>query len=77
MLWVERLIAQIALARIAVGTQAPEQAASESLLDSLHHHGGIASLRFAQQKMHVLGHDDIADHDKMVAPAHLLEHLNK
>jgi len=39
--------------------------------------GGIASLRFAQQKMHVLGHDDIADHDKMVASAHLFEHLDK
>ena len=77
MLWVERLIPQIALARVAVGTQAPEQAACESLLDGLHNHGGIASLRFTQQKMHVLGHDDIAGHDKMVAPAHLFEHLDE
>jgi hypothetical protein len=27
--------------------------------------------------MDVLGHDDVADHDKMVAPAHLFEHRDE
>ncbi len=38
----------------------------ESLLDDFHHNRRIAHIRFGDQKMKVLGHDDVADHHKPI-----------
>jgi hypothetical protein len=36
------------------------QFAGDNLLEHLQHNGQVASLRFAQQQMHVFGHDEIS-----------------
>jgi hypothetical protein len=38
----------------------------ESLLDDFHYDGRIAHIRFGDQQVKVLGHDDVADHDKSI-----------
>jgi hypothetical protein len=41
----------------------------KTLLDHLHHHRRIASLRLADQKVEVLGHDDVTvNHELIPAP---------
>ena len=41
----------------------------EALLDDLHYDGRIAHLRFGDQEVKVLGHDDVADHHKSILPS--------
>ena len=38
----------------------------ESLLDNFHYGGRIARIRFGDQEVKVLGHDDVADHHKSI-----------
>jgi hypothetical protein len=38
----------------------------ESLLDDFHYDGRIAHIRFGNQEVKVLGHDDVADHHKSI-----------
>ena len=38
----------------------------KSLLDDFHDDGRIAHIRFGDQEVKVLGHDDIADHHKSI-----------
>jgi hypothetical protein len=33
--------------------------------------------RFAEEQVHVLGHDHVTDHDKTIAAADLFQHLEK
>ena len=42
------------------------QQLGESLLDDFHYHGRIAHIRFGDQEVKVLGHDDVADHHKSI-----------
>ena len=39
----------------------------ESLLDDFHYDGRIACIRFGNQQVKVLGHDDVADHHKSIS----------
>ncbi len=39
--------------------------------------GGIAALWLSDQQMKMLGHDGLSDHDKIVAPANLLQNFEK
>jgi hypothetical protein len=54
-----------------------QQAAREALLQHLHDRRGIAALWLPDQQMKMLGHDGISDHDKIVAPANLLQNFEK
>jgi hypothetical protein len=58
-------------------SQLPQQAPGETLFQRLHYQRGVAALRFAEQKVHMLGHDDIADDNKMIAAAHLFQDPEK
>jgi hypothetical protein len=62
---------------IARCAQLSQEPAGESLFDRLHYFGGIAALRFAQQKVDVLGHHHVADDHKTVATAHSLQNLQE
>jgi superfamily I DNA and RNA helicase len=54
-----------------------QQTPRKTLFQSVHHDRRIAALRFAEEQMHVLGHDHITDNDKTIATADLLQHLEK
>jgi len=49
----------------------------KALLQHLHHGRGRPLLRFTDEQMEVLRHYHIADDDKPIAAAHLLEQLQK
>jgi len=51
-----------------------DYAARKSKFESLHHGRRSFYLRFADQKVNVLGHDHVTDDDELIAPAHLLQH---
>jgi hypothetical protein len=51
--------------------------APQTLFQSLHHDRRIAARRFAEEQVHVLGHDHVTNHDKAIAAADLLQHLEK
>jgi hypothetical protein len=51
--------------------------ARETLLQNLHDSGNIAAVRLADEKMNVLGHNHIPDHDKLVATTQLLKDSQK
>jgi len=38
----------------------------ESLLDDFHYDGRVAHIRLGDQEVKMLGHDDVADHDKSI-----------
>ena len=73
----ERAAPQRKLLRMVSVAQARKQAPGESLLDSLHDDGGIAALGLGEQQVDVLGHDDVSDYSKTVAPPHLLQHVQE
>jgi len=54
-----------------------DHTARKAEFERLHHDGRILLLRFADQQMNMLGHDDIAHDDQFVTLAHLLQHLEK
>src|SRR5579864_7985092 len=58
-------------------THPAKKASSESLFQSLHHDGGISAFGFAQQQVDMFGHHHVAGDDKVIAPAHLLQHFKK
>jgi hypothetical protein len=41
------------------------------------HDRRIATLRFAEEEVHVLGHHHVTDNDKTIAAADLLQHFQK
>jgi hypothetical protein len=47
------------------------------LLGGLQHHRWIATLRLAEQQVHMLGHHHVAYYHKVIALSHLLHHLKK
>lgn len=49
----------------------------EALFNRLHDPGGIAFLRLADQKMNVIGHDDVAHGHKAIARADFFKHRQK
>jgi len=59
--------------RTLTARQQPQDPLRVNLLHDLHRFGRIAFLRFAHQKMKVLGHDDIAVHHVSVSLAGLFE----
>jgi len=63
---------QLALARITTPSLR-QQCPRRPLFQHLHHRRRIPHLRFGQQQMHMFGHHDIADHDKPVTLARLLQ----
>jgi hypothetical protein len=65
------------LPRIAAEAEFPQESSRESLLESLHHGRRVAALRFAEQQMHMLGHHDVTDDNKAIAPADLLQNLEE
>jgi len=60
-----------------LGPEPSQYAPCKALFDGLHHGGRIASFRLAEQQVDVLGHDDIAHHNEMIAVAHVLQHFNE
>jgi hypothetical protein len=68
---------QLCLSRIRRSTKLAQETARKSLFQALHDERGIAALRFAKQKVHMLGHDNIADDHKVIAPADPLQDLKK
>src|SRR5271154_7584030 len=66
-----------ALRRFAFPFRRSQNAARETEFESLHNRRRILVLRFTDQKVDVLGHDDVSDHDELVAAAHLLQHGEK
>ena len=59
------------------GPEPSQYAPRKALFDGLHYGGRIASFRLAEQQMDMLGHDDIAHHDEMIASADVLQHFNE
>ena len=55
----------------------PQYAPCKALFDGLHQGGRIASFRLAEQQMDMLGHDDVAHHNEMIAPTDVLQHFKK
>jgi hypothetical protein len=43
------------------------------LLNQLHNRGWISDLRFTDQEMEVIGHDDVAQHHETTALAHFFQ----
>jgi len=63
---------QFALARITT-LASRQQRLCGALLDDLHHGRRTPHLRFREQQMNMFGHDHVANDDKSIALARLLE----
>jgi len=72
-----RGVEQAGLRRVASPSRLRQYAPCEAEFESLHHGSRIFLLRFADQQMYVLGHDHVANDDKLIALAHLLQHPQK
>ena len=59
------------------GQRPIQQLPCERLFQNLHHYRGIAALRFAEQKMNVLGHHDVSNHHETVPPPYPLHDFKK
>ena len=57
--------------------KASDKAPGESLFDGLHYDGRIPSLRFAEEEMHMLWHDDVSDDREAMSSADLLQEFEK
>ncbi len=60
-----------------LGPKPSQYAPCKALFDGLHHGGRIASFRLAEQQMEMLGHDDVAHYNEMIAAADILQHFKK
>ncbi len=60
-----------------LGSEPSQYAPRKALFDGLHHGGRIASFRLAEQQMDMLGHDDVAHHNEMIASADVFQRFNK
>jgi len=74
---VERGVPRVAGPRLVTGAQLDQKPAGKALLDRLHHLRRIAALRFGQQQVYVLRHDDIADYRKVISPPNLFDHFEQ
>jgi len=66
---------QFALPRIPA--LAPQDAPCESLFEHLHDRGLRAAFRLGDQQVKVFRHDDVSDHNEVVAAANLFENLQE
>ena len=55
----------------------PTHDACNRLFEHLHDYGKALALRFAQQQMHVFGHDHIPGDCELMAAANLFRHAQK
>jgi hypothetical protein len=62
---------------LAAAPSSAKQSAGKSELNRLHHYRRISTLRLADQQVHVLRHDHIADNYKSIFLTHGLEHGKK
>jgi hypothetical protein len=65
----KRNLPQEGLLSINRGSTSIQQLPRERLFQDLHHHRGIAALRFAEQKMNVLRHHNVSNHKRNRAAA--------
>src|ERR1700747_557800 len=63
----ERSVPQLALPRVGPQAKLAQPAPRKTLFQSLHYDRRIATLRFAEEQMHVLGHDHVTGNDKTIA----------
>ncbi len=68
---------EAALRRVAFPFRLGQKAARKIEFESLHDRRRILRLRFTDQKVDVLGHDDVSGHDELVATSHLLQNGEK
>src|SRR5260221_148788 len=68
----KRNLPQGGLPWIHPGPTPIQQLPCERLFQDLHHHRGIAALRLAEQKMNVLGHQNVSNHHETVPAPHPL-----
>ena len=65
----------MSLSRIGLRAKVAQEMPRKTLFYGLHHDRWIATLGFAEEQMHMLGHDYVTHDHKMIAAAYLLQHL--
>jgi hypothetical protein len=71
------VVEEVGLSRVALAFGQRQNAARKAEFKSLHDRRRSSLLRFADQKVNVLGHDHVPDYDKRIAAAHLFQHGEK
>ncbi|HVO82068.1 MAG TPA: hypothetical protein VMT28_15135, partial [Terriglobales bacterium] len=67
------VLKQSRLGRVPTAALLGQDPPGKAQLERLHDPRGNMFLRFADQRMKVFGHDHIADHHKLIAPADLFQ----
>jgi len=68
---------QAGSAGLGASTEALEKASGEALFEALHYGRRVATLRFAEEQVHVLRHHHVADDYEVVALPDLPQYLEK